>query len=99
LLEDNGQHDQAAALRPFTQNAGAADAEIRFAAGDRLSGVDIGAALADSDVEPGVAIVPLRERRVVARELELVFPFELQGYLFERGRRMRCQQDQASGHD
>jgi hypothetical protein len=64
-----------------------------------LPDVDIGAALADGDVETGVAIETLLERRVIASELELMFPFELQRYLIQRSGRMRCQQDQASGHD
>jgi hypothetical protein len=78
---------------------GAADSEIRFAAGNRFGDIDIGTALADGDVETGVAMETLLERRVVASELELMLPFELQRYLIQRGGRMRCQQDQASGHD
>src|SRR3981189_1030541 len=89
-LEDRGQHDQAAALRPVAKNTGAADPEIRFAAGNRFGDIDIGTALADGDVETGVAIEALLERRVVASELELMLPFELQRYLIERSGRMRC---------
>ena len=99
VLEDDGQHDQVAAHHPLAQNAGAADAEIRFAAGNRFGGVDIGSAFADGDVETSITVKALLQRRVVARELELVFPFELQGYLIERIGRMRCEQDQANGYD
>jgi hypothetical protein len=35
---------------------------------------------------------------VVAGELELMLPFELQGHLIERSGWMRCQQEQASGY-
>jgi hypothetical protein len=46
LLEDDGQHDQVAAHHPFAQDAGAADAEIRLAARNRLDDFDTGTTLA-----------------------------------------------------
>jgi hypothetical protein len=102
VLEDGGQNDQPAAQSPLPQNAGAADAEIRTAAGNRLSDVDAGTALADSDVETSVAIETLLKRCILAGKLKLVFPFELHRYLIERRQdaapRMRCRQDQAGGH-
>ncbi len=98
-LEDSRQHDQPAAHRPFAQNADAADAEIRLAAGNRFSDVDTGTAFADGNVEARVAVETLLKRRVVASELKLVLPFELQGYLIQRSYWMRSQQDQASRHD
>ena len=98
LLEDDREHDQVAAHHPFAQDAGAADAEVRFFAGNRFGGMDIGTTLADGDVEPGVAIVTLIQCSVVASKLELVLPFELQGHLIARNSRMRSQQEQASGH-
>src|SRR6202035_5384472 len=97
--EDGGQHDQPAAHRPFAQNAGAADAEIRLAAGNRFGDIDTGTAFANGNVEARVAVETLLKRRVVASELKLVLPFELQRYRIERSGRMRCQQDQAGRHD
>ena len=89
------QHDQVATRGPFAQNIGAAGTEIRLAAGDCLGNVDIGTALADGDVETGVAVETLLKRRVVAGELKLVLPFELQGNLFERNGLMHWRKQQA----
>src|SRR5580692_10371386 len=63
------------ANRPFAQNAGTADAEIRLVAGDRFGDADTRPALANGDVETGVAVEILFKRRVVAGELKLVLPF------------------------
>ncbi len=68
-LEDGRQHDQPAAQRPVTQNAGGADPKIRFAAANRFRDIDTGAALADGDVKTCIAIEALLKRRVVASEL------------------------------
>ena len=73
-LEYGGQHDQPAARCPVTQNAGAADPEIRLAAGDRLCDIYIGTAFADGNVETGVAVEALFKRLIVARELKLMLP-------------------------
>src|SRR5580704_3857446 len=97
MLEDRGQHDQPPAHRPFAKDAGAADAKIRLAAGDRFGDLNTGTTLADGDVETGLAVETLLKRRVVAGKLELMLPFELQGYRIERCGRMRCQHDEASG--
>ena len=78
---------------PIAQNAGAAHAEIRFAAGNRFGDVDVGATLADSDVETGIAIETLLQRRVIASKLELVLPFQLQRHLVERVGRPGSQQN------
>jgi hypothetical protein len=40
-LEYGGQHNQPAASFPFSQNAGAADREIRFTASNRLGDIDL----------------------------------------------------------
>ena len=98
-LEDDSQHDQPASRDPFAQNAGTANAEIRFDAGDRLRNVNTGTALADGDVETGVTVETLFQCGVVTSELELVLPLELQRYCIERSGGMRCQQHQASGDD
>src|SRR5207244_442467 len=84
-LENGGQHDQPAAGGPFAQHVGAAGAEIRLAAGNGFGDVDVRTAFTDGNVETGVAVEALFKRSVVAGELELVFPFELQGYRFARG--------------
>ena len=83
----------------MTQNAGAADPEIRLAAGNRLRDIDIGAALSDGYVETSVAVEALLKRLIVARELKLMLPFELHRYGIERRGRMRCRQHQRSDHD
>jgi hypothetical protein len=77
-LEYGGQHDQPAARCPVAQNAGAADPEIRLAAGNRLGNVDIRAALPDGNVQASVAVEALLKGLIVARELKLMLPFELQ---------------------
>ena len=98
-LEYGGQHDQPAARSPVTQNAGAADPEIRLAAGNRLGDIDIGTAFSDGNVETSVAVEALLKRLIVARELKLMLPFELHRYGIERRGRMRCRQHQRSDHD
>jgi len=50
------------------------------------------------DVETRVAVEALFKCLVIASELKLMLPFELQGHCIERGGRTRCQQEQASGH-
>jgi len=54
----------------------------------RFGGVDIGATLADGDVEPRIPVETLIQRRVIAGKLELVFPFELHRDLIKCGARM-----------
>ena len=76
-LEYGGQHDQPAARSPVTQNAGAADPEIRLAAGNRLRNIDIRAAFSNGNVQASVAVVVLLKCLIVARELKLMLPFEL----------------------
>ncbi|MGY4317602.1 hypothetical protein ACVWW1_006929 [Bradyrhizobium sp. JR3.5] len=68
-----------------------------MAAGNRFGGVDIGTALADRHVETGVAVKALLDGCIVASELKLVLPFELQGHRIERNGRIRCEQEQANG--
>ena len=77
MLEDGGEHDQPAAYRPFPQNAGAADPEIRLAAGNQLGDLDVGAAFANGNVETGVAVEALLKGLIIARKLKLMLPFEL----------------------
>src|SRR5258705_6929650 len=98
-LEYGGQHDQPAPRSPVTQNAGAADPEICLAAGNRFSDVDSRTALADGDVETRVAVEALFKCLVIAGELKLMLPFELQGHCIERGSWMRCRQKQGSPGD
>ena len=48
-----------------------------FAAGNRLGNVDIRAALPDGNVQASVAVKALLKGLIVARELKLMLPFEL----------------------
>jgi hypothetical protein len=77
MLEYGGQHDQPAARCPVTQNTGATDPEVCLAAGNRLGNIDIRAAFPDDNVQTSVAVEALLERLIVARELKLMLPFEL----------------------
>src|SRR4029453_19098721 len=98
-LENGGQYHEPAARRPFAQDVGVADAEIRFTPGDRLRDVDPGTAFADADVETGGAVEALFKGLVVAGELKLMLPFELHRYGIECSGRMRGCQHQASAYD
>ena len=99
VLEDGCQHDEPATKLPFAKDTGAADTEIGLAAGNLFGDVDSGTALADRDVEPSVAVEPSFKGRVVAGELKLVFPFQLQRNLIERCGRTQCKQDYANDQD
>ena len=55
------------------------DAELRLAAGDDLLGDDVRPAVLQRDVKPGLGVEALLHGRVVAGELRLRHPLELQG--------------------
>ena len=77
-LEYGGQHDQPAACSPFTQNAGAADPEICLAVGDCPRDVYIRAAFSNGNVQARIDVEALLKRLIIAGELKLMLPFELQ---------------------
>jgi len=58
-----------------------------------------GAAFPDGDVETSVAVEALLKRLIVAGELKLMLPFELQRHCLERNGRVRCRQRQGSPND
>jgi hypothetical protein len=83
LLEDGGDDDDARPLGPREENAGVARPELCAARGDLAHGVSERAAVgceggADLHIEPGIPVVALPERGIVAGELELVVPLKLQ---------------------
>jgi hypothetical protein len=91
LLED-GRHDRHGRARgPRQEDAGVAGAEVGPALHhlvDRAAqgAAAIGEGAADLHVEAGLAVVALPQRGVVAGELELVVPLELQHHALERPR-------------
>ena len=87
-LEYGGQHDQPAARSPVTQNAGAADPEIRPATGDRPRDIYIRATFSNGNVQARIAVEALLKRLIVAGELKLMLPFELQSSGIQREGRM-----------
>jgi hypothetical protein len=98
-LKNSGQHDQPSARCPVAQNTGAADPEIRLAVGNRLGNVDIRAALPDGDIQTSVAVEALLKGLIVACELKLMLPFELNRGGIDRCGRMCCRQHQRSRYD
>lgn len=99
MLEYGGQHDQPTAGSPVAQNACAADAEICGAAGNGLGGIDSRATFSNSDVETGVAVEALLKRLIVACELKLMLPLELNRDRIERCGRLRSRQRQRGDRD
>ena len=80
MLKNGGQHDDVLATRAGDERAGGAHPEIGSAGYDVLDGVHVGPALANLDLESGIAIETLLEGGIIAGELELVTPLELQGH-------------------
>jgi len=74
-------------LPSHAETPGAADPEIRLAAGNRLRDTLYrGPPFPDGDVETSVAVEALLKRLIVAGELKLMLPFELQRHCLERKR-------------
>jgi hypothetical protein len=82
MLEDRGQHHHRLADAARQQQGGVADAVLGLALHHGLQRIGAGARFQQRDIEAGVAVVALVLRGVVAGELELVLPFELDGDLF-----------------
>jgi hypothetical protein len=79
MLKDYCEDHKPRGFQLLKQNACRANSEICFAALNGLHGIDIGATLANFDIKAHVSVITLLERRVVAGELKLMLPFELQG--------------------
>jgi hypothetical protein len=83
MLEDDAQHHHFRLAGLGQDHAGRANAEIGLARTDIGHRVDSDAALTDFDVEAGVAVKAFLQRDVVAGELKLMQPLQLQRDLFQ----------------
>ena len=83
VLKDHAEDDIVGAFGAVDDNAGRAHAEVGSAFGHLKARIDARAALANLDIKTIVAIETLLDRSVIASELELVFPLQLQRHLFE----------------
>ena len=87
VLKDHAEDDIVRTFGAVDDNAGRAHAKVGSAFGHLGARIDARAALAKRDLEAIVAIESLLDRSVIAGELELMFPLELQRDLIERQRR------------
>ena len=87
VLKDHGDNNVFFALIVVEQKAARADAEICTACGHCGAGIHARAPLANFDLEAVLAIKPFLDCGVVARELELVRPLELERHTVECVRR------------
>ncbi len=74
---------------------------LRASGGHLLSEIHSGSAFQEFHLQPGLQVIAFGRGRVVARELELVAPFELQCDFF-KGRIVRagvCSQDRCGGQE
>jgi len=94
VLEDHGQRHHRFALGAGQEQRRIGDAELRAAVEDFLDRIGVRPGLADVDLQPRIAVVALFLRGVVAGELELVLPFQLQDDLLQRPRGERQQGDE-----
>jgi hypothetical protein len=78
MLDDRRKHHHRPATRPVQGQFRRPDAELRLARQHHVHRIVAAAWLGECHFESGVAIVALFDRRVVAGELELVFPLQLQ---------------------
>jgi hypothetical protein len=81
MLKDHSEDHEPRGFQLLKQNAGRANSEVGLAALNGLHGIDIGSTLANFDIKARVPVITPLERRVVAGELKLMLPFELQGNL------------------
>src|SRR5262245_8710627 len=91
MLKDDRKDHQRVALRPAQRKLRGADAEIGVALQHFVDRIAPVLRLHEPDVEAFPAVIALLERDVVARELELVLPVQLQRHRLEsvRVRRWR----------
>jgi hypothetical protein len=96
MLEYRRQHHHRLALLALQQQGATADTKLSAARNHLVDRVECRCGLDDADVETRLAVIALFLGGVVAGELELVSPFELQGDLFQFRRRYRrlCGQQQ-----
>ncbi len=99
MLEHGRQDDHLSSAGTIDQGARGAHAEVGPPFDNIADDVDVGTARDDGDVQPGVTVEALFGRRVIARELELVVPLQLQRDPVERLRRGREQQGQEQRDD
>ena len=90
MLEDHPEHDDRRALLAGKQQGAGADAEIGMPFHHLPCRVGGRVRLDQADVQPHLAVEALLERGIVARELELVLPLQLEGDALE-GLGRQCQ--------
>ena len=78
MLENRRQHDHRGTLGARQHQLRCPHAKLRLAAQHRFHHIGAGRGLNQPHVQPGVAVIALRDGGVVARELKLVPPLELQ---------------------
>ena len=84
VLKDHTEDDVARTLGAVDENAGRAHAEVGSPFGYLGARIEARTALAKLGLQAAVAIESLVDRSVIARELELVFPLQLERDLIER---------------
>jgi len=90
VLEDRSQHDHRAAARAVQQQARLGEPVVRPPRHHLRGEVRARRAFDEPDVEAGLPVVALGDRGVVAGELELVPPLQLDGHGAQgKGRRRR----------
>ena len=87
VLKDHAEDDVVRTHGAVDEHAGRAHAEIGIPLGHFGARIEPRTTLAKLDLQAAVAIESLLDRSVIARELELVFPLELQRDLIERAGR------------
>jgi len=85
MLVDDGEGDDGLACAAEEQQVGSTDPEFGAAREDGVDGVLVGHDLAESDVEAGFAVIALGDGGVIAGELKLVLPLQLQRDVVEVG--------------
>jgi hypothetical protein len=86
VLKDHSEDNIIGTFGVVDEDAGRAHAEVGSTFGHLEARIDAGATLAKRDFESIVAIKSFLDRRIIACELKLMFPFQLQRYLIQRER-------------